>query len=144
MNKLLLNKLLILFLITGLVVTITACSGAKTSNADTTNVNTNNVNTGNVNTGSVNSGNVATDNTNNNIVAIADIKNNESLNKTFTVQGIVISSVKIGSISGYRLKDATDNIPISSKTLAEINTTQTVTGVLKHSSYFGFYLATTG
>ena len=75
-----------------------------------------------------------------NVKAIADIKTAENLGKNFTVQGTVENNVKIGSISGYRLKDATDSIPVSSQKLPQVNTTVTVTGTLQTSTFFGYYL----
>ena len=131
------TKTIIALLIIGLFIITTACSSVKTG--DTGSSNLGNSNTVNNDVGNSNTAN--SDVGNGNVVTIASIKATDNLNKTFTVEGTVVNNLKIGRLSGFRLKDATDSIPISSQNLATINTTVKVTGVLKTSSYFGYYLA---
>jgi hypothetical protein len=128
------NKILIGFLIIGLLIGTTACSNSKT---------------GNVVANTDQNGNVAANNDQTDIVKvsniqnIADIKKEEFLGKTVSVKGMVVNNLKTGSISGYRLKDATDSIPVSSQNLPKVNSTVSVSGILRTSSYFGYYIATT-
>jgi hypothetical protein len=71
---------------------------------------------------------------------IADVEKFELLNKTVTVTGTVVNTVKIGRISGYKLSDETGTIDVSTPNLPQINSTITVTGTLMNSSYFGYYI----
>jgi hypothetical protein len=71
---------------------------------------------------------------------ISSIKTEANVGKQFTVDGIVMSSFKIGSLSGYTLKDSTGEIGVSSQTLPKVNTTMVVTGVLMKDSIFGYYI----
>ena len=75
-----------------------------------------------------------------NIKATADIEKDANVGQNFTVQGTVVTTMKLGSISGYKLKDATGTIDVSSKNLPEENTTITVTGTLRKSTFFGYVL----
>jgi hypothetical protein len=136
------TKTIIALLIIGLFIITTACSSVKTGDTGSSNLgNSNTVNNDVGNSNTANSDVGASDAGNGNVVTIASIKATDNLNKTFTVEGTVVNNLKIGRLSGFRLKDATDSIPISSQNLATINTTVKVTGVLKTSSYFGYYLA---
>lgn len=140
------NKVIIAFFIIGLFFVVTACSTSKTDTVNPTPAN-NNVNSApadnNVNTVPADN-NVNNAATPGNVKAISDIKHTDLLGKTVTVRGRVVNNVKIGRISGYRLNDSSDSIPISSQNLAKINTTVTVTGTLLNSSYFGYYIQVTG
>jgi hypothetical protein len=80
---------------------------------------------------------------NSNVQSIADIKKPENVGKTFTVQGVVVSTMQKGSISGYKIQDSTDFIDISSQKIPQKDTTVTVTGTLKQSRYFGLIIQTT-
>ena len=71
---------------------------------------------------------------------IADIKNEDHVGKTVTVMGAVQNTVKIGSLSGYTLKDDTDTIAVSSEQLPKEGDTVTVTGTLMHDTLFGYYI----
>jgi PKD repeat protein len=74
------------------------------------------------------------------VKTIADVKKAENVGKTFTVQGNVQTTLKIGTLSGYRLKDATDSIVVSAQNLPKENTTITVTGILMQDTIFGYYI----
>ena len=74
------------------------------------------------------------------VKTIADVKKTENVGKTVTVQGNVQTTLKIGTLSGYRLKDATDSIVVSAQNLPKENTTITVTGVLMQDTIFGYYI----
>jgi hypothetical protein len=71
---------------------------------------------------------------------ISTVKTADNVGKSFTISGTVVSSFKIGSLSGYTLKDSTDTIGVSSQTLPKENTTMTVTGVLMKDTIFGYYI----
>jgi len=130
------------FLIIGLLVATTACNTAKATNVNTASDN-NNVNAavdnGNANVAPSNN-DVKTETTNNKVMSIKDIKHIELLGKTVTVHGIVVNNVKLGRISGYRLNDSIDSIPISSQILPKVNSTVTVTGTLSNDSFFGYFI----
>ena len=74
------------------------------------------------------------------VKTIADVKKAENVGKTVTVQGNVQATLKIGTLSGYRLKDATDSIVVSAQNLPKENTTITVTGILMQDTIFGYYI----
>ena len=74
------------------------------------------------------------------LVGSRDVKKAENVGKTFTVQGNVQTTLKIGTLSGYRLKDATDSIVVSAQNLPKENTTITVTGILMQDTIFGYYI----
>ena len=114
----------------GLFIFIAACSSTKTND-----------NGNNAVTGSNNAASNTVTSKANHIQSITSIKTAQNLNKTFTVEGMVVSNVRTGSISGYRLKNGNDSIPISSRNIPPINSTVTVTGILHTSSYFGYYLS---
>jgi len=71
---------------------------------------------------------------------IVDIKNGEHVGKTVTVRGIVQTTIKIGSLSGYTLKDNTDTIAVSSQQLPKEGETITVSGTLIHDTLLGYYI----
>lgn len=74
------------------------------------------------------------------VKTIADIKNTDNVGKKVTVHGTVDSSFKIGSLSGYNVKDDTDKIGVSAETLPKEGTTITVTGTLMKDTIFGYYI----
>ena len=128
----------------GLLFAMTACSSNNSSNVNPATGNNNaNAADNNVNTAAANN-NADNAPVVGNVQRITDIKKPELLNTTVTVRGIVVNNFKMGTLSGYRLKDGTDSIPISTPNLAKINSTVTVTGRLKTSSYFGFYVLANG
>ena len=71
---------------------------------------------------------------------ISEVKTADKVGKTVTVSGIVQSSFKIGTLSGYTVKDYTDTIGVSTQNLPKENTTVTVTGTLMKDSLFGYYI----
>lgn len=72
---------------------------------------------------------------------IADVKQEDMIGKTVTVSGTVESSIKIGDLSAYTLKDsAGDTIDVSDATLPADGTTVTARGVLMHDTIFGYYI----
>jgi aspartyl/asparaginyl-tRNA synthetase len=74
------------------------------------------------------------------VKTIADVKKDENVGKKVTVQGNVESSIKIGSLSGYRVKDDTDTIGVLAQTLPKEGETVKVTGILMKDSLFGYYI----
>ena len=71
---------------------------------------------------------------------IANVKNEDHVGKTVIVGGVVQATIKLGSLSGYTLKDDTDTIAVSSEQLPKEGQTVTVTGVLMHDTLFGYYI----
>jgi hypothetical protein len=71
---------------------------------------------------------------------IADVKTEENFGKTVTVQGTVESSFKIGSLSGYTVKDDTDTIGVSAQALPQEGAKVRVTGVLMKDTLLGYYI----
>jgi hypothetical protein len=71
---------------------------------------------------------------------IADIKNEDHVGKTVTVRGVVQSTIKLGDLSGYTLKDSTDTISVSAESLPKEGDTITVSGTLMHDTLFGYYI----
>jgi hypothetical protein len=71
---------------------------------------------------------------------IADIKNEDNIGKTVTIYGTVESSFKIGSLSGYSIKDDSGEIGVSSESLPKEGENITITGVLMKDSIFGYYI----
>ena len=120
------NKILIGFLIIGFLIGTTACSNSPTGNVV--------ANNDKINNDKIDIVKIS------NIQNIADIKNDGFLGKTVSVKGMVVNNLKTSSLSGFRLKDATDSIPVSSQNLPKINSTVSVTGVIQKGSYFGYYI----
>jgi hypothetical protein len=71
---------------------------------------------------------------------ITDIKNGEHVGKTVIVRGVVQTTIKLGSLSGYTLKDNTDTIAVSSQQLPKEGETITVRGTLIHDTLLGYYI----
>lgn len=71
---------------------------------------------------------------------IADIKNENYVGKTVAVRGTVQATLKIGSLSGYTLKDDTDTIAVSSQQLPKEGETITTRGTLIHDTLLGYYI----
>ena len=71
---------------------------------------------------------------------ISEIKNESYVGKTVTITGKVDSSMKIGKISGYSLKDDTGKISVSAQNLPKEGETVTVSGVLIKDTLFGYYI----
>jgi hypothetical protein len=137
------NKFIIGLLIIGLMITTNACSTNKTVTVPADTGNSNNIQTNpdeqkSATTDSASAGTAAAQTKT--LSSIVDIKKDEFLGKTVTVQGNVENNVKTRAISGFRLRDATESIPVSSINLPPVNTTVTVTGVINKGSVFGIYI----
>jgi len=73
--------------------------------------------------------------------SIADIKQEDKIGDTVSVRGTVESSIKIGPLSAYTIKDAAgDTIAVASETLPADGTRVTARGVLIRDSLFGYYI----
>jgi hypothetical protein len=70
---------------------------------------------------------------------ISDIKNDESVGKEVKVKGVVESSIKIGTLSGYRVDDGAE-INVKSETLPRDGDEVVVKGVLMKDTLFGYYI----
>ena len=138
------RKIELALLIMGLLVIATACSTTSNNSGAGNNAVNNGVpsngDQGNVAPSNTGAGNAGTSN----IQSIAEINNETYLGKVVTVRGIVVNNVKIGVISGYRLKDDTGSIPISSQILPPVNSTVTVTGNIYQTRFFGLVINQTG
>lgn len=125
------------FFVMGLLITAIACSSPKTGTTQTAPVNTG----GNTQPDTTQTGTAKTDTAPTNTVrAIKDVLNETFLGKTVTVKGSVVNNVNTSAISGFRLKDDTGSIPVSSRNLPKVNSSVTVTGIVQKSSYFGIYI----
>lgn len=71
---------------------------------------------------------------------ISDIKNSDYIGKTVKVRGVVENTIKIGSLSGYTLKDETESISVSSQNLPKEGDKITVKGTLIKDTLLGFYI----
>ena len=74
--------------------------------------------------------------------SIASIKDENLVNHQVSVKGEVISSIKLGSFSGFTLSDNSDEIFVSSDTAYSEGKTLRVTGTLKHNMILGYYIET--
>ena len=75
--------------------------------------------------------------------SVADIKQESAVGDNVAVRGTVESSIKIGSLSAYTLKDAAgDTINVASESLPADGTTVTARGVLMRDTIFGYYIKT--
>jgi len=74
---------------------------------------------------------------------ISEVKNEKYIGKTVTLTGTVENTIKIGSLSGYTLKDETGTIGVSSETLPKEGDKITVSGVLIKDTIFGYYVKVT-
>jgi len=71
---------------------------------------------------------------------ISEVKNEKYIGKTVILTGTVENTIKIGSLSGYSLKDDTGTIGVSSETLPTEGDKITVSGVLIKDTIFGYYI----
>jgi hypothetical protein len=71
---------------------------------------------------------------------IADIKNEEHIGKQVAVSGTAENTMKIGSISGFTLRDGNSSILVKTEILPEEGKTVTVSGVVIKDSLFGYYI----
>ncbi len=72
--------------------------------------------------------------------SIADVKNPDLVGKKVSVRGEVTATIKLGSISGYTLKDETGTISVSSESLPKEGDTMTVSGTLVKDIILGYYI----
>jgi len=71
---------------------------------------------------------------------VAEVKDDDLVGQAVTVKGEVKLSLKIGSISGFMLKDETGQIAVRSDTLPADGATVTVKGILIRDSLLGYYI----
>ncbi len=71
---------------------------------------------------------------------IKDVKNSDYVGKKVTVSGTVQNTIKLGTLSGYTIKDETDSIGVSSQTLPEEGSKISVTGILIKDTILGYYI----
>jgi uncharacterized protein YdeI (BOF family) len=74
------------------------------------------------------------------VKSIADVKNSDLVGKKVTVRGEVTATIKLGSLSGYTLKDETGTISVSSESLPKEGETITVSGILVKDMLLGYYI----
>ncbi len=74
-------------------------------------------------------------------VSIKEAKSEEYVGKTVTLSGKADNSIKIGSLSGYTLKDKEgESIAVKSDILAKEGSEVSVRGTIMKDSLFGYYL----
>lgn len=73
---------------------------------------------------------------------ISEVKSSDYEGKKVTVSGTVDNTIKIGTLSGYTLKDDTGSISVSSEILPAKGDTITVSGTLIRDTIFGYYIKT--
>jgi hypothetical protein len=73
--------------------------------------------------------------------SIAEIKKDENVGEKVSVAGTVQSTIKLGQLSGYTIKDENgDTIGVSSKSLPAEGAQMTVTGTLMKDTLLGWYI----
>ncbi len=74
--------------------------------------------------------------------ALGDIKSSPDkfVGKEVTVKGNITDSVKIGTLSGFRISDGNESLNVRSDTLPPVGTEVTVKGTVVRDSLFGYYL----
>jgi hypothetical protein len=70
---------------------------------------------------------------------ISEVKNDKYIDKDVSVSGVVQNSVKLGSLSGYTLKDDTGEIFVSSDALPKEGNKELASGILKKLPLIGTY-----
>lgn len=71
---------------------------------------------------------------------IAEIKSDDYVGQKVKVKGVVESSIKIGTFSGYYLKDDTGKIFVASKSIPEEGGKNSVEGIVRKELIVGYYL----
>jgi len=71
---------------------------------------------------------------------ISDVRDDDNVGKKVTVTGIVETSTKLGSISGYTLKDDSGRIYVSSSKLPEEGRKVTASGIVMKDTLLGYYI----
>jgi hypothetical protein len=73
--------------------------------------------------------------------SIKDIKDADHVGTKVTVKGTVQNTIKIGSLSGYQLKDSNgDSIGVSSEKLPKEGDETIVRGILMKDTILGYYI----
>ena len=73
--------------------------------------------------------------------SISEVKSEEYIGKQVSVRGTVESTLKIGTLSGYVIRDEEGNtISVSSDNLPEEGKTKTAKGTLMRDTIFGYYI----
>lgn len=75
-------------------------------------------------------------------VSVRELKENPEkyLGKEITVTGVVTNSIKIGTLSGFSLKDEEYSINVQSKELPAEGKKVTVQGVVMKEVFLGYYI----
>lgn len=72
---------------------------------------------------------------------IAEVKIEENIGEEVSIKGTVQSSIKLGELSGYMIKDENnDEIFVSSKSLPEEGKEVKVSGILEKKPIIGYYI----
>ncbi len=72
------------------------------------------------------------------------IKQESFIGKEVTLEGKVTQSIKLGDLSGYKIKDEQgEEIGVSAQSLPQEGTEVKVTGVVARDSLFGYYIIET-
>lgn len=71
---------------------------------------------------------------------VSEVKKEEMVGETVTVEGVVKTSFKLGTISGYILEMEGGELTVSSKNLLEEGKKVTVKGVVMKELLVGYYL----
>ena len=74
--------------------------------------------------------------------SIASIKEDSLVNHKVSVKGEVVSSIMLGSFSGFTISDGSDDIFVSSDTVYSEGKKIRVSGTLKHNILVGYYIET--
>jgi hypothetical protein len=77
---------------------------------------------------------------------LGDIKNNPGKyeGQQVTVRGNITDSLKIGSLSGFRITDGNATLAVRSDTLPPVGADVTVKGTVVRDSIFGYYVLASG
>ena len=75
-------------------------------------------------------------------IPLKDLNNNPSghIGEKITVSGTVENTVKIGTLSGYTLREGNETIKVSSRALPGEGDKVTVSGTWNRDTLFGYYL----
>lgn len=76
------------------------------------------------------------------VQTVEDVKKEDNIGKSVTVNGEVKTVIKIGQLSGYTLEDETGTIAVSSDDLPQEGEMITVRGTLIRDTLFGYYIKT--
>lgn len=71
---------------------------------------------------------------------IAEVKQPAYVGTRVTVSGDVVTSIKIGALSGYTLRDDTGTISVASKSVPAEGSRVTASGILRTGPFLGYYI----